>query len=188
MELLPAVRTRMGDLHCCAVRMNMYKISRAMQIPSDFYARPIRHGDMRQEKIARHLATRENRPLPPIIAAVDGGSPAWSPVEFDADTFFGKLFRDGDVDHGLGVLALDGDHSYRVLDGRLRVAAIRSLLDGATKTVTPAGFEKEMLTVNLVFPEDPEEHAIAWPERCWELFAQLHPRARNKAAEPVSAV
>ena len=187
MELLPAIRTYMGDLLCCTVRMSMYRIARAMQIPRDFYIRPIRRGDARQENIARHLATRETRSFQPIVAAVDGGAPAWSPMEFDTDTFFGKLFRDGNVDHGLGVLALDGGHSYRVLDGRRRVAAIRSLIDGTAETAAPAGFEKEMLAVNLVLPEDPEEHAVAWPERCRELFTQLHPTMRGTSAEHASA-
>ena len=187
MELLPAIRTYMGDLLCCTVRMSMYRVARAMQIPRDFYIRPVRRGDARQEKIARHLATRETRPFQPIVAAVDGGAPAWSPMEFDTDTFFGKLFRDGNVDHGLGVLALDGGHSYRVLDGRRRVAAIRSLLDGTAETATPVDFEKETLAVTLVFAEDSDEHATAWPERYRELFTQLHPPARSKAAEHVSA-
>ena len=185
MELLPAIRTRMGDLHCCAVRMSMYGISCAMQVPPSLYAG--RRRDARQEQIVNDLATREHRPLPPIVAAIGGGAPVWSPVELDADTLFGKLFQDGNVDHGLGVLALDGGHSYRVLDGRRRVAAIRSLLDGSERTATPLDFRERMLPVNLVFPKDPDEHGAAWSKHCLELFAQLHPHARNKAAEPVSA-
>ena len=186
MELLPAIRTRMGDLHCCTVRMSMYGISCAMQVPPSLYAG--RRRDARQEQIVNDLATREHRPLPPIVAAINGGAPVWSPMEFDDGTLFGKLFHDGNVDHGLGVLALDGGHSYSVLDGCRRVAAIRSLLDGSERMVAPFGFRERMLPVNLVFPKDPDEHEAVVSKHYLELFAQLHPRARNKAAEPVSAV
>ena len=185
MELLPAIRTRMGDLHCCTVRMSMYRISRAMQVPPSLYSG--RRRDARQEQIVNGLAMREYRPLTPIVAAIDGGAPVWSPMEFDPGTLFGKLFRDAKAGHGLGVLALDGGHSYQVLDGRRHVAAIRSLLDGTEGTAAPLDFSEKMLPVHLVFPEDPDEHATVRSKHYLELFAQLHPGARGKAAERVSA-
>lgn len=188
MELLPAIRTCMGDLHCYAVHMSTYRIACAMQIPPSLYTGPGREKDAaRQARIMHDLATQEYRPLPPIVAAIDGGAPVWSPMEFDAGTLFGKLFRDMGAAHGLGVLALDGSHRYGVLDGRRRVAAIRSLIDGAVGMATPLGFEEKMLPVNLVFPKDPDEQAAARSECYNELFAQLHPPMRSKTAERVSA-
>ena len=188
MELLPAIRTSMGDLHCCAVHMSAYRIACAMHIPSSIYTGPGRGKDAaRQEKIVNDLITQEYRPLPPIVAAINGGAPVWSPMEFDAGTLFGKLFRDMGAAHGLGVLALDGSHRYGVLDGRRRVAAICSLVDGTMGAVAPLDFEEKMLPVNLVFPKDPDEHETAWPECYQKLFVQLHPPARRKAAGHVPA-
>ena len=188
MELLPAIRTGMGNLHCYAVHMSTYRIACAMQVPPNLYTGPGREKDAaRQERIMHNLATQEYRPLPPIVAAINGGAPVWSPMEFDAGTLFGKLFRDMGAAHGLGVLALDGSHHYGVLDGRRRVAAIRSLIDGTVGTATPRDFEEKMLPVNLVFPKDPDEQAATWPECYQELFMQLHPPARRKAAGHVSA-
>ena len=188
MELLPAIRTSMGDLHCCTVHMSTYRIACAMQVPPNLYIGPGREKDAaRQEKIMHDMATQEYRPFPPIVAAINGGAPVWSPMEFDADTLFGKLFRGMEATHGLGVLALDGSHHYGVLDGRRRVAAIRSLIDGTMGTAAPLSFEKKMLPVSLVFPKDPDEQAAAWPGCYQKLFVQLHPPARNKTAGHVSA-
>ena len=188
MELLPAIRTSMGDLHCCAVHMSTYRIACAMQVPPNLYTGPGREKDAaRQEKIMNDMATQEYRPFPPIVAAINGGAPVWSSIEFDASTLFGKLFRDMGATRGLGVLVLDGSHHYGVLDGRRRVAAIRSLIDGTMGAATPLGFEKKMLPVNLVFPKDPDEQATVLPKCYQKLFGQLHPHARNKAAAHVSA-
>jgi DNA sulfur modification protein DndB len=186
-NLLPSIRSRVGDWNYYVTTLSFQEVSELIKAPDEIHERKklaewIQREaiDSHSNAIAAYIVGNPQRFLGALIVGVYGGSPNWTPLNVKVPADEGvseeQLHR---IEGRLGLLRLSGNENLFAIDGQHRVAGIKVAL----KDLAVAGQIGNDSISAIFVAHDPRSEA--GKQRTRRLFTTVNKKAKSisKAAK-----